>query len=257
MTGLAALQISAVAGLKRVEQGDDLAKLITAALTRSGAALCAGDVVVVAQKIVSKAEGRRVDLAGVVPSPRAVALATEIGKDPRLVEVILSESVRVVRKRPGLLIVEHRLGFVMANAGVDQSNVGAPDGRQLVLLLPTDPDGSAAALREGLLALTGAAVAVVINDSFGRAWRRGTVGVALGAAGLPSLIDLRGRADLFGRTLEVSMVGFADEIAAAASLLMGQADEGRPVVLIRGLDWSAPSLPAAALVRPAEEDLFR
>jgi len=257
MTRLASLEISAVQGFKHIERGDDLAELIAGAFQESGRALRTGDVVVVAQKIVSKAEGRLIDLASVSPSPRAVALGAEIGKDPRLVEVILSESVRVVRKRPGLLIVAHRLGFVMANAGVDQSNIAAPDGKERVLLLPEDPDGSAASLRAQLLALTGAAVGVVINDSFGRAWRRGTVGIALGVAGLPALIDLRGRADLFGRKLEVSIVGFADEIAAAASLLMGQADEGRPVVLVRGLAWSASISSAATLVRPPEEDLFR
>ena len=193
MTCLDSLQLSAVRGLKPIERGDDLAALIAAAFAASDLALRAGDVVVVAQKIVSKSEGRLLDLATVVPSPRAIALAGEVGKDPRLVEAILSESLRVVRKRPGLLIVEHRLGFVMANAGVDQSNVAAPDGRQRVLLLPENPDASAAALRERLRTLTGASVGVIINDSFGRAWRRGTVGVALGTAGLPALIDLRGR----------------------------------------------------------------
>ncbi len=257
MTNLAVLELSAARGLKNIEPGDDLARLIIAAFARNDLSLRAGDVVVVAQKIVSKAEGRLVDLATVTPSACAVQLAAETGKDPRLIEVILSESVRVVRKRPGLLIVEHRLGFVMANAGVDQSNVTTSDGTQCALLLPENPDRSAAALRERLLVLTGAAVGVVINDSFGRPWRRGTVGVALGAAGLPALIDLRGRPDLFGRTMEVSIIGFADEIAAAASLLMGQADEGRPVVLVRGLDWSAPSTAAATIVRPPEEDLFR
>ncbi|HTU53138.1 MAG TPA: coenzyme F420-0:L-glutamate ligase [Acetobacteraceae bacterium] len=257
MTCLDSLQLSAVRGLKPIERGDDLAALIAAAFAANDLALRECDVVVVAQKIVSKSEGRLVDLATIAPSPRAVALAGEIGKDPRLVEAILSESVRVVRKRPGLLIVEHRLGFVMANAGVDQSNVAVPDGRQRVLLLPENPDASAASLRERLRTLTGATVGVIINDSFGRAWRRGTVGVALGAAGLPAVIDLRGRPDLFGRALEVSVIGFADEIAAAASLLMGQADEGRPVVLVRGLAWSASPSPAASLVRPAEEDLFR
>ncbi|HUC17605.1 MAG TPA: coenzyme F420-0:L-glutamate ligase [Acetobacteraceae bacterium] len=257
MTGLASLEISAVRSFKHIERGDDLAALIAGAFQESGHALRTGDVVVVAQKIVSKSEGRLADLAAISPSPRAVALGAEIGKDPRLVEVILSESVRVVRKRPGLLIVEHRLGFVMANAGVDQSNIAAPDGRERALLLPEDPDGSAASLRARLLALTGATVGVVINDSFGRAWRRGTTGIALGVAGLPALIDLRGRTDLFGRRLEVSIVGFADEIAAAASLLMGQADEGRPVVRVRGLEWSAPFSAAATLVRPPEEDLFR
>jgi coenzyme F420-0:L-glutamate ligase/coenzyme F420-1:gamma-L-glutamate ligase len=169
----------------------------------------------------------------------------------------LSESVRVVRARRNVLIVEHRLGFIMANAGVDQSNVGPADGAQRALLLPEHPDRSAAALRRGLAAATGIDLAVVINDSFGRAWRQGTAGVAIGAAGLPALIDLRGRPDLFGRKLEVSVSGFADEIAAAASLVMGQADEAAPVVVIRGLRWSAPESTAASLIRPSNEDLFR
>jgi coenzyme F420-0:L-glutamate ligase/coenzyme F420-1:gamma-L-glutamate ligase len=253
------LEIRAVPGLPAVRPGDDLAALIAAGLARGGMApLRAGDVLVVAQKIVSKAEGRMVEVPAVAPSPHAVALAAEVAKDPRLVEVILSESVRVVRARPGLLIVEHRLGFVMANAGVDHSNVGPQDdGVERVLLLPRDPDASAERLREALAPGDGAPIGVIVNDSFGRAWRRGTVGVAIGAAGLPALLDLRGRPDLFGRRLEVSISAFADEIAAAASLLMGQADEARPVVLVRGLSWSAPASGAKALVRPAAEDLFR
>ena len=173
-------------------------------------------------------------------------------------EVILSESVRVVRARRGVMIVEHRLGFIMANAGVDQSNVAPGDGSPRALLLPKDPDRSAEALRSGLAKSTGIDLAVVINDSFGRPWRQGTVGVAIGAAGLPALIDLRGRPDLFGRKLEVSVVGFADEIAAAASLSDGSGGRsaaGSPV--IRGLRWSTPESTAASLLRPANEDLFR
>jgi coenzyme F420-0:L-glutamate ligase/coenzyme F420-1:gamma-L-glutamate ligase len=173
------------------------------------------------------------------------------------VEVILSESVRVVRARRGVLIVEHRLGFIMANAGVDQSNVAPADGSHRVLLLPENPDRSAETLRRGLAAVTGIDVAVVINDSFGRPWRQGTASVAIGVAGLPALIDLRGRPDLFGRRLEVSVIGFADEVAAAASLLMGQADEALPAVLIRGLRWSAPESTAASIIRSSNEDLFR
>ncbi len=238
-----------------VRQGDDLPAIIGDALAEH--APRDGDVIVIAQKIVSKAEGRRVEIASVTPSARAIALAGEVGKDPRLVEIVLSESRRVVRSRPNLLIVEHRLGFVMANAGVDQSNVAPQDGVARALLLPVDPDASAEALRTALSARFGAKIAVIINDSFGRAWRRGTAGIAIGVAGLPALVDLRGSPDLFGRTLEVSVIGFADEIAAAASLLMGQADEARPVVLVRGLSWTAPDAPAAALVRPAQEDLFR
>ncbi len=251
---MSSLEIVPIRGLPMVQPGDDLAELLAAALAPNGITLRPGDVLVVAQKIVSKAEGRIVDLASVTPSPRAAELAVEVQKDPRLVELILSESVRVVRQRPGVLIVEHRLGFVMANAGVDQSNVGLPGS---ALLLPVDPDRSAEALRRDLAGKTGTEIAVIINDSFGRAWRRGTAGVAIGAAGLPALLDLRGQPDLFGRPLEVSIIGFADEIAAAASLLMGQAGEAQPAILVRGLAWSAPASPAACLVRPAQEDLFR
>jgi coenzyme F420-0:L-glutamate ligase/coenzyme F420-1:gamma-L-glutamate ligase len=238
-----------------VREGDDIAALIVSAL--GARELRAGDVVVLAQKIVSKAEGRTVDLATVTPSAEAANLAAEVGKDPRLVEVVLRESTRVVRSRPNLMIVQHRLGFVMANAGVDQSNVAPADGVHRVLLLPRDPDASAEAIRAKLQQHYGVQIGVIISDSFGRAWRRGTCGIAIGAAGLPSLIDLRGKPDLFGRILEVSIIGFADEIAAAASLLQGQAAEAQPVVLVRGLEWSAPDAPAAALVRSPEEDLFR
>ena len=231
-----------------VQVGDDLAALLSAAMARAGLAPEPGDVLAIAQKIVSKAEGRSIALASVAPSQAARDLAAQTGKDARLVELILSESERVVRARPNLIIVKHRLGFVMANAGIDQSNVGE-DGQ--ALLLPRDPDASAAALAARL------GLPVVITDSFGRAWRRGTVGVAIGAAGLPALQDLRGRPDLFGRTLMVSITGFADEIAAAAGLVMGQGAEGIPAVLLRGLAWSGAVNPAAELLRPAQEDLFQ
>jgi coenzyme F420-0:L-glutamate ligase / coenzyme F420-1:gamma-L-glutamate ligase len=254
---MTSLEVIALTGLPLIKAGDDLVEMIAASLKQNGVEPQAHDVLIVAQKIVSKAEGRMVDLATIKPSAQALALATEVDKDPRLVEVILSESVRVVRARRNVLIVEHRLGFIMANAGVDQSNVGPADGAQRALLLPENPDRSAETLRRGLAAATGINLAVVINDSFGRAWRQGTAGVAIGAAGLPVLIDLRGRPDLFGRKLEVSVIGFADEIAAAASLVMGQSDEAAPVVLIRGLRWSAPESTAASLIRPSNEDLFR
>ncbi|MBP8297260.1 MAG: coenzyme F420-0:L-glutamate ligase [Burkholderiales bacterium] len=253
----ASLQLLALPDFPLVQPGDDLVALIAAAVERSGMAPADGDVFVVAQKIVSKAENRIVDLASVVPSARAIAVAAAVRKDPRLVEVILSESRRIVRQQPDVLIVEHRLGLVMANAGVDQSNVGPADGGERALLLPEDPDRSAEALRAGLQTRVGLRIGVIINDSFGRAWRRGTVGVALGAAGLPAVIDKRGEPDLFGRTLRATVIGYADEIAAAASLLMGQADEGRPVVIVRGLRWSAEELPGAALIRPEAEDMFR
>ncbi|MSP02954.1 MAG: coenzyme F420-0:L-glutamate ligase [Acetobacteraceae bacterium] len=253
----AKLEIFAIPGLPMVRTGDDLSSLIADAAERAGQTLHDGDVVVIAQKIVSKAEGRTVDLATVVPSAEAIALAAEVEKDPRIVQVVLSESVRVVRSRPNLMIMQHRLGFVMANAGVDQSNVAPADGVQRALLLPVDPDGSAETIRARLSDRLGVTLGCVINDSFGRPWRRGTAGVAIGCAGLPSLIDLRGQPDLFGRILEVSIIGFADEIAAAASLLQGQAAEGQPVVIVRGLTWTAPNAPIAELVRPPDEDLFQ
>ncbi len=254
---MTSLEVTALGGLPLVRPGDDLVELIVSAFSRNHVTPRVGDVLVVAQKIVSKAEGRVVDLATIQPSPRARTLAAEVDKDPRLVEIILSESVRIVRARRNVLIVEHKLGFIMANAGVDQSNVGPADGWSRALLLPENPDRSAEALRDGLAAATGSDLAVVINDSFGRPWRQGTAGVAIGVAGLPALIDLRGRPDLFGRKLEASIVGFADEIAAAASLVMGQADEATPVVLIRGLRWSAPESPAISILRYPNEDLFR
>ncbi len=237
--------------------GDDLPSLIIDALAARGLEPRDGDVIVLAQKIVSKAEGRLVNLASVEPGAEALALAARVLKDSRMVELVLRESVRVVRALPNLLIVEHRLGLIMANAGIDRSNVSGPAPGEWALLLPEDPDASAARLRDAMAKRTGAALGIVINDSFGRPWRQGSTGTAIGAAGIPSLIDLRGRPDLFGRQLEVTLVAVADEIAAAASLLMGQADEGRPIVLLRGLSWQAPLSPAGAIIRPSAEDAFR
>jgi len=251
------VEILAVPNIPLVRKDDDLVALIGEGLARGRIVPHGDDVFVLTQKIVSKAEGRMVDLATVEPSAEAIKLAGDVQKDPRLVELILSESVRVVRARPGVLIVEHRLGFVMANAGIDQSNVASPDEPSRALLLPVDPDGSAATLRKRLSQRFDVPVAVIISDSFGRAWRRGTCGVAIGAAGLPSLMDLRGSPDLLGRALQVSITGYADEIAAAASLVMGQGAEGQPVVIVRGLTWRGPDNDASELVRPAVEDMFR
>src|SRR3979490_1199954 len=211
-----AIELLAVPGIPRIVKGDDLVALIGEGVARAGIVPRGGDVFVLAQKIVSKAEGRMVDLATVKPSTEAIELAGKVQKDPRLVELILSESVRVVRARPGILIVEHRLGFVVANAGIDQSNVASPDDSQHALLLPVDPDGSAATLRKRLSLRFGVPVAVIISDSFGRAWRAGTCSVAICAAGLPSLMDLRGSPDLFGRALQVSITGHAGGVAGAA-----------------------------------------
>jgi coenzyme F420-0:L-glutamate ligase/coenzyme F420-1:gamma-L-glutamate ligase len=242
-----------------VTPGDALSPLIVAAAERAGLTIRDGDVLILAQKIVSKAEGRYVDLRAVEPSARARELAERLGKDPRHVEVVLSESNEIVRAERQILVVENRHGIVMANAGVDHSNVSQEGGSERVLLLPVDPDGSAARLRAEIRDLTGATVAVLINDSVGRAWRNGVVGLAIGAAGFPSLVDRRGSPDLFGRTLEVTEIAMADELSAAASLLMGQADEGSPVVLARGFrpPGDAPDRPARDLVRPREIDLFR
>jgi len=259
----ARLEIIAPGGVPLVRPGDDLAAIVIGALDAAGERLRDGDVLVLAQKIVSKAEDRYVALDTVTPSARALELAAEVDKDPRLVELILAESTEVVRHRQGVLIVAHRLGAVMANAGIDQSNVeplppgldGAP--RPRVLLLPEDPDATCARLRAVLHERTGADVAVIVNDSVGRAWRNGTVGMALGAAGLAALDTLNGRPDLFDRPLQATEVGLADEIAAAASLAMGQADEGRPLVLLRGFGRAATGGRAADLVRPRARDLFR
>jgi coenzyme F420-0:L-glutamate ligase/coenzyme F420-1:gamma-L-glutamate ligase len=251
------LQLWAIPGLPFIGAGDDIAGTIVERLQASGREFLDQDVVVIAQKIVSKSEGRLVDLATVIPSQRAMDIAHEVLKDPRLVEVILGESRRIVRSGRNVLIVEHRLGFIMANAGVDQSNVASEVSGEFALLLPIDPDASAERIRADIGRRTGKDVAVVISDSFGRPWRTGTVGIAIGCAGLPALLDLRGDPDLYGRTLQVTVVGHADEIAAAASLLMGQSDEGQPVVVMRGLVCDRKPEPAAALIRTAEEDLFR
>jgi coenzyme F420-0:L-glutamate ligase/coenzyme F420-1:gamma-L-glutamate ligase len=252
-----AISLTALSAIPAIHAGDDLARILGDAFEAGGLRPRAQDVLVVTHKIVSKAEGRYVSLAGVTPSPRARELAAATGKDAALVEVILSESRAVLRFRPGLIITEHRLGMVLANAGVDQSNVPQDGAEPRVLLLPKDPDASSAALRAALQERFREPIGVVVSDSVGRAWRNGGVGLAIGAAGLPALLDLRGRRDLEGRALKVTQVGLADEIASAAQLLMGEADEGRPAVLVRGLAWQGPPLPAAALIRERAEDLFR
>jgi len=253
----ATLEVIAVPGIPMVQAGDDLALLVDTALGASGLELRDGDVVVFAQKVVSKSEGRSVELASITPTQRAHDIAGRVLKDPRLVELVLRESTRIVREAPDVLIVEHRLGLIMANAGIDQSNVADPADGVRALLLPIDPDGSAERLRVALTQRRGREIAVIINDSFGRPWRLGTVGVALGCAGLPALLDMRGTPDLFGRTLRVTVVGYADEVAATASLLMGQGREGRPVVIVRGLEAQGASVPARAIVRSRREDLFK
>lgn len=253
----AAITLTALHDFPMVAPGDDLAGLLIAHLDRSGITPRDKDVLVLAQKIVSKAEDRYVNLRDVEPSARAIELSTQVGKDPRMVELILAESREVVKHRPGVLVVEHRLGFVMANAGIDQSNIDHPDGNERALLLPVDPDASCARLKARLDEAFGIDLAVVINDSFGRPWRQGVTGVALGAAGLPSLLNLIGAPDLFGRSMRVTEIAIADEVAAAASLVMGQTNAGKPVVHIRGMQWDAPPRPAADLLRQKQQDMFR
>ncbi len=253
----AALQLIPLEDFPLVEPGDHLDQLLLACLRANRLELQDGDLLVLAQKIVSKAEGRYVRLAEVEPGAEAIALARVVDKDPRLAELILRESAEVLRSRPGVVIVEHRLGYVHANAGIDRSNLPGDDGDPMVLLLPEDSDRSAEYLRAALAAASGAKIAVIINDSAGRAWRNGTVGMAIGSAGLQPLENKVGDPDLFGRELEITEVAVADELAAAASFVMGQAAEGRPVVLVRGAHWRPAATGFRALLRERELDLFR
>jgi len=230
--------------------------MILDALHHANLSLESGDILVLAQKIISKAEGRIVDLGTITPSADAQELAEQTHKDPRVVELILDECEEIVRTRPGLIVGEHNLGFICANAGIDHSNIGE-NAEDQVLLLPEFPDTSAALLRKRLETETGVQIGVLIIDSHGRAWRLGTVGVAIGIAGLPGLVDLRGEPDMFGRALQITEVGAADELAAAASLVMGQAGEGTPVVHVRGFPYRLREATMKELIRPKDEDLFR
>jgi coenzyme F420-0:L-glutamate ligase/coenzyme F420-1:gamma-L-glutamate ligase len=249
------LSLTALPSIPLIQQGDDLAEIILQSLGKAQIELQDGDVLVLAQKIVSKAEGRRVNLADIEPGEEALALAEETKKDPRLVQMVLQESKVVSRKRPGLIIVEHRLGFICANAGIDHSNVSGTD--EWILLLPEDPDMSAARLREVLEQESGARLGVLIIDSHGRAWRNGTVGITIGLSGLPGVVDKRGERDLFGYEMRITEVGAADELAAAASLLMGQVAEGTPVVHVRGFPYPLREAVLEELLRDPERDLFR
>lgn len=259
-----ALVITPLPGLPSIFPGDDLSALLWAALARAEIQLQDGDILALSSKIVSKAEGRYVHLSQVTPSVAALELAARSQKDARLAELLLRESRAILRVRPGTVIVEHRLGFVCANAGIDHSNVApppdAPPGlspEEWVLLLPEDPDASAARLRRELEARSGRRLGILIVDSHGRAWRIGTVGVTIGLSGLPAVIDERGWKDLYGYELRITIVGVADELAAAASLMMGQAAEGRPAVHIRGFPYPLAEGRLGELLRPKEQDLFR
>jgi coenzyme F420-0:L-glutamate ligase / coenzyme F420-1:gamma-L-glutamate ligase len=251
------LELTALDGVPEVAPGADLATIVLDALRATGLALEAGDALVLAQKIVSKAEGRYVDLATVVPSARAHELAARCGKDPRVIECVLGESTEVMRCVPGVIVVRHRLGHVLANAGIDESNLAADGAAERVLRLPVDPDASCMRLRTALRERTGVDPGVLVNDTLGRAWRIGVAGAALGVSGLPAVVDLRGRPDRRGRPLRITQVAAADELAAAASLVMGQAAEGTPIVHVRGLALERRDGSACELLRPIEQDLFR
>jgi len=260
------LTLTTLENFPLIRRDDNLADILVKSLHDTEIELKDGDILVIAQKIVSKAEGRMVNLATVVPSQPALELAEQTQKDARMVELILQESKEVIRTRIGTIIVEHRLGFVCANAGIDHSNVDSPlpmgegsgvRAEDWVLLLPQDPDLSAERLRDMIKSKTGKRVGILIIDSHGRAWRNGTVGVAIGVAGMPALEDLRGIQDLFGFTLRITQVGVADELAAAASLMMGQAAEGTPVVHVRGFPYPLRDGSLKELIRPREQDLFR
>ncbi len=251
-----AITLQSIPGLPILNAGDDLAALIYTGAQSAGVTFQDGDILIVTSKIVSKAEGRRVDLRTVTPSPRALELAEQAAKDPREVELVIAESAEVSRVRKGAIIVRHKLGFTSANAGIDHSNVGA-EGEDWVLLLPIDPDGSARRLRDDLKALSGVSLGIVISDTHGRPHRLGNVGIAVGVAGITAWLDLRGSPDLFGRALQHTDIGLADEIASAADLLSGQAAEGLPVTLLRGLKLPAADGRATDLVRPPEFDLYR
>jgi coenzyme F420-0:L-glutamate ligase/coenzyme F420-1:gamma-L-glutamate ligase len=248
------IEIHPLGMIGEVRPGGDLVAILDEALAAAGLSVGSADVLIVTQKIVSKAEDRYVALDSVIPSDEALRLGKVTGKDPRLVELVLCESTAVIRAAPNVLTTRHRSGHVMANAGIDRSNTGS-GGR--VLLLPMNADATAAQLRQGLGSRFGRQPAVVISDSFGRPWRYGVVNVALGASGLPSLINKRGEPDRDGRPLEVTQIAFADTIASAAGLAMGECAEGIPTAVVRGAIWPAGTLPASALLRPLSEDLFQ
>jgi len=253
------LILTPIPGIPLINPGDNLASILIDGVTKAGIAFEDGDILVLAQKIVSKAEGRLVNLEEVNASERAMLLAAEIDKDPRLVELILQESKSVLRTRPGTIIVEHKAGFVCANAGIDHSNVQGPYGNpdNWVLLLPEDSDKSAAEIRAAVEERTGAAIGVMIIDSHGRAWRMGVVGISIGFSGMPGLVDLRGQHDMFGYELRITTVAAADELAGSASLVMGQADERVPAVHVRGFPFKLRDGTLNELIRPTEMDLFR
>ena len=268
-----ALTLTAIPDIPLIRQGDDLADIIISSLAKAQVDLADADILVITQKVVSKAEGRSVDLSTIAAGTEAIELARRSGKDPRLAELILAESNQVLRVRPGVVIVEHRLGFICANAGIDHSNVSSPEGgsqkniygmekkdqkgEAWVLLLPVDPEKTAREIRATIESRTNRRIGVMIIDSHGRAWRLGTVGVCIGLSGVPAILDERGWQDLFGYTLEITVVGVADELAAAASLMMGQAAEATPVIHVRGFPYKLVDGSYKEILRAKKDDLFR
>jgi coenzyme F420-0:L-glutamate ligase / coenzyme F420-1:gamma-L-glutamate ligase len=254
------LSLTPIPGIPLIKPGDNLADILVRATREVKLKPRNGDIWILAQKIVSKAENRLVNLNQITPSSRAFEIANRTRKDPRFVELVLRESKEILRQKPGALIVEHNCGFICANAGIDHSNVeGLEQGSSddWVLLLPEDSDRSASQIRTRLQEIYKMRFGVLIIDSHGRAWRNGTVGATIGISGLPGLVDLRGKADMFGYKLQITQVGVADELAAAASLVMGQADERTPVVLARGFPYTLREGSISELIREREEDLFR
>ncbi|MBX3521792.1 MAG: coenzyme F420-0:L-glutamate ligase [Xanthobacteraceae bacterium] len=251
---MSGLTLTPLAGVPMIAEGDDLAGIALDAIPASGVTLRNGDVLVFAQKVVSKSEGRLVRLDSVTPSAKAVELGRTTEKDPRIIELVLSESSEVLRAIPGVIIVQHRLGLVLANAGIDRSNIG---GEEHALLLPLDPNASARRIRDDIQRRAGVDAGIMVIDSIGRAWRNGTVGTLIGSSGVETLLDLRGKPDLFGRHLETTEVGWGDELASAASLVMGQAAEGWPIVHVAGSSLLRRDAQSEALLRPKNKDLFR
>ena len=251
------LSLTALSGIPLVRPGDDLVEIIMKSLKSTKMILLDNDILVIAQKVVSKSEGRYMKISDVEPSAKSYLLAESTGKDPRMVELIRTESKKIVRHRKGIIVTENRQGVTMANSGIDRSNVEKDGNSEQVLLLPKNPDKSAKKIRKELCQRAKVNVAIIINDSLGRAWRNGTIGTALGVSGLPSLLDFRGVPDLFGKSLNVSEEAIADEFSSAASILQGQAAEGRPIVLIRGYKTSLAPSDSSSLIRTKEKDLFQ
>ena len=252
------LEVSALNHVPSIKKGDDIAEIILKSLHKDSLQLKDNDIVVIAQKIISKAEGCLVDLESIAASSESIQIAERTDKDPRLVELIIQESKEIIRIEKGVIIAEHRLGHILANAGIDQSNIDHKLGKETVLLLPKNPNRSAKKIKEQIENQTSKTIGVIITDSMGRPWRLGTIGHAIGSSGVKTIVDLRQKGtDLFDRKLQTTVIGLADQIASAATLIMGESNEGKPIVLVKGIDMPSDSDTVDDLIRPKEEDLFR